>query len=80
MEEFQTCRVFRSECAPPNNFGGRKHHTAIKTYNLYTVYTIDGDSPSRGESIVKQEIFQCFRYETLKPRRNWQKVKYPIRN
>ena len=61
-------------------FGGRKHQTALKTYNLYSVYTIDGDSPSREESILKQEIFQCFRYETFKARRNRQKLKYPIRN
>jgi len=61
-------------------FGGRKHQTAIKSYNLCSAYTIDGDTPSREESILKQEIFQCFRYETLKTHGNRQKVKYPVRN
>jgi len=39
-------------------FGGRKRQTAIKSYNLLPIYTIDGDKPSREESILKQEMFQ----------------------
>jgi len=61
-------------------FGGRKVQTAIKSYNLYSAYTIDGDKPSRAESIMKQEIFQYFTHEILKARRNRQNLKYRIRN
>jgi len=58
LECFNHAASFVLSAHRQKNFGGRNCQTALKNYNLYSVYTIDRDGPSREEWIRKQESIQ----------------------
>src|SRR5262245_22794167 len=72
IDAYRTCRFFRNAGDRPKNFGGHRCQTAIKNYNLFSVYTIGRVEPSRVKLKQKGENFQRFTTKLLKTGKNRQ--------